>query len=107
MKAAVRMIVVIVLAIAAIFIIKNRQSADVNNRAVILIEEGQFQQAADLFEQVHEKDPKNLTVLKNLARCYDKLNQRSKARAVYDKILVLEPNNITAKDYDAGALIDL
>ena len=61
--------------------------------AMDLIKSKKIKEAIPLLEQILKNDPKNTTILKNLAVAYTELEMCDKAITVYDKILELTPNS--------------
>ena len=50
-----------------------------NTLALTYFELGEYQQAANIFENILTKFPENVSVLKSLAKCYEKLQNNDKA----------------------------
>lgn len=75
-----------------------RQTADLNNRASSLLEQGKFAQARDLLERASKKDPGNPVLWKNLGAAYEGLKDVVKAIEAYERSLALNPAQTDVSD---------
>lgn len=67
--------------------------------------QGDFAQAAQLYQQILEKHPDNTDAAVALGDCYRRLGQNDKALAVYDGVLRQDPEMLAAKEGKGLALM--
>lgn len=97
MKNAVRVLVVMLVVVAGMFIYEYRKAASLNNRAVALIDQKRYEEAIDLLKAARARYPDNLTILKNLAKtCYE-IGDKENALEAYMTILGYSPDDVEAK----------
>lgn len=74
---------IIGLIVALYFIYPWFRAEQMNNEAVMLIDEGEYQEAVFILEDALELNPNNRVMRKNLATAYEQLGRSSEAREVY------------------------
>lgn len=80
---------------------ERRQLAELNNRAVMLLDQDQFQEAADLLEQARRTDSENASVWKNLGIAYEGLKQYGRAVQAFERSLALDPTDTVVRNHIA------
>ena len=87
---------------AKMYLIKSvEQNPDVetqNTLALTYYELGDCQQAVNIFENILSKFPENVSVLRSIAKCYDKLNNSDKALEYLDKLVDIFPDDEEAHE---------
>lgn len=92
MRIAIRIIVIIALAAAAYVIFQNRKVAGANNRAVALINDGQYEEAIRLLRGVSQERPGDPLVYKNIGAAYEAWERMPEAIEAYRRSLALKPD---------------
>ena len=69
-----------------------------NTLALTYYELGDYQQALNIFNNISAKCPKSISVLMDMARCHEKLNDNDKALSVLDKVVEIFPENEDAHE---------
>ena len=52
---------------------------------------GEYEQANNIFKHILEENPMNINILLNMAKCYQKMNDKNKAIETLDKIVEILP----------------
>ncbi|EAW34211.1 hypothetical protein L8106_08891 [Lyngbya sp. PCC 8106] len=78
---------------------KAKQAVKLNNRAMKLIESGDYQEAISTLNQAVNLNPGQLEAYLNRGVAYSELNSHASAIANYDKAIQLAPNNAEAYYY--------
>jgi tetratricopeptide (TPR) repeat protein len=78
---------------------KAKQAVKLNNRAMKLIEAGDYQEAISTLNQAVNLNPGQLEAYLNRGVAYSELNSHASAIANYDKAIQLAPNNAEAYYY--------
>src|SRR5262249_4617818 len=76
-------------------------------KAYIKRRQGKEQEAVNDLERALELDPRNVVTLQQLGISYGLLHRYADERAIFDRVLVIEPDDITAMLARAGLEIDL
>ncbi|MBE7703594.1 MAG: tetratricopeptide repeat protein [Cyanobacteria bacterium SIG28] len=69
-----------------------------NTLALTYFELGEYQQALNIFTNIETKSSKSVSVLMDIARCYEKLEQNEKALEYLYKVTDIFPDNEDAHD---------
>ncbi|WP_413160868.1 tetratricopeptide repeat protein [Capilliphycus salinus ALCB114379] len=80
---------------------KAKQAVQLNNRAMKLIESGDYQQAISNLNEAVNLNPGQIEAYLNRGVAYSELNSHASAIANYDKAIELAPNNADAYYYRA------
>jgi serine/threonine protein kinase/tetratricopeptide (TPR) repeat protein len=68
-------------------------------RGLVKNRQGKFEEALPELEHAMELDPRNVYRLEQIAQAYWFLRRYPEARAVYDRALAIEPNNVQIRTY--------
>ena len=69
-----------------------------NTLALTYYELGEYPQAVNIFNNLLNKHPENISVLMSLAKCYEKMNENDKALDVLDKLTGIFPEDEEAHE---------
>jgi tetratricopeptide (TPR) repeat protein len=59
---------------------------------------GEYEQALNIFKNLDEKRPKNISVLMEIAKCYEALSDNDSALEYLDKVVSIFPDNEEAHE---------
>lgn len=69
-----------------------------NTLALTYYQLGDYNQALNIFKNIDSKRPKNISVLMDIARCYEKLKDNETALQYLDKVVEIFPDNEDAHE---------
>jgi len=69
-----------------------------NTLALTYFELGEYKQALNIFKNIEAKSPKSVSVLMEIAKCYEKLEQNDDALQYLDKVVEIFPDNEDAHE---------
>lgn len=98
MKTAILIILIAIVGYLGFIAMQSRQTADLNNEAVRLIDEGRYAEAIPLLEKASAADPQNVSILRNLAEAHDQQGNTSKAIEAYRSLVAKAPDDTMARD---------
>jgi len=91
-KTIVGVVAIVAAAALVYFVVGAHRTADLNNRAMGLIEQSRFAEARDLLEQASRRNPNNPVIWRNLGTAYEGLREPAKAVQAYERSLALRPD---------------
>ena len=69
-----------------------------NTLALTYYKLGEFSQALNIFKNIDSKRPKNISIMMEIARCYEALNEPDSALKYLDKVVSIFPDNEDAHE---------
>ena len=69
-----------------------------NTLALTYFELGEYEKALNILKNIDSKRPKSISVLMQIAKCYEKLNKNDDALAYLDKVVEIFPENEDAHE---------
>ena len=69
-----------------------------NTLALTYFQLGNYEQALNIFKNINTKSPKSISVLMDIARCYENLNDKDSALSYLDKVVEIFPDDEDAHD---------
>ena len=63
-----------------------------NTLALTYFKLEEYQQALNIFQNIHQKHPKNTSILMEIARCHEALNNNDEALLILDKVISIFPD---------------
>ncbi|MCQ2738873.1 MAG: tetratricopeptide repeat protein [bacterium] len=77
---------------------QNPDIETMNTLALTYYELGNYKQALNIFSSISKKSPKSISVLMDMARCYEALKENDSALAVLNKVTDIFPDNEDAHE---------
>lgn len=69
-----------------------------NTLALTYFQLGEFEQALNIFKNIDTKRPQNISVMMEIAKCYEALNDNDSALQYLDKVVAIFPDNEEAHE---------
>ena len=69
-----------------------------NTLALTYFELGEYEKSLNILKNIDSKRPKSISVLMQIAKCYEKLNKNDDALAYLDKVVEIFPENEDAHE---------
>jgi tetratricopeptide (TPR) repeat protein len=69
-----------------------------NTLALTYYELGEYQQALNIFKNIDKKSPNSISVLMDIAKCYEHLGENDNALSYLDKVVSIFPENEDAHE---------